>query len=71
MLAAFSVVQCSEVAMELSCPLALPIERLCLCAKRKQLFIKKVLPKGQVQLRAIDEALLSDVQIIQQILWQT
>ena len=71
MLAAFSVVQCSEVAMELSCTLALPIGRVCLCAKRKQLFIKKVLPKGLAQLRAIDAALLSDVQIKQQIRWQT
>ena len=71
MLAAFSVVQSSEFAMELSCPLALPLGRVCLCAKLKQLFIKKVLPKGLVQLRAIDVALLSDVQITQQILWQT
>ena len=48
-----------------------PLGRVCLCAKRKQLFIKKVLPKGLVQLRAIDVALLSDVQITQQIRWQT
>ena len=45
-----------------------PPGRVCVCAKRKQLFIEKVLPKALVQLRAIDEGLLSDVQITQQVL---
>ena len=45
-----------------------PPGRVCVCAKRKQLIMEKVLPKGLVQRRAMDEGLLSDVQITQQVL---
>ena len=71
MLAASSVVQCSEVAMELSCTLALSPGRSVLVRSASSCVFEKALPEGLVQLRAIDEGLLSDVEITQQVLRQT